>query len=698
MCEKQQTSADVQETALAELDKNILLILLKDHSTGKNILWATDDYKDLGIGFAADDEITLPAITGANGNLIKPRALKSKEEQGARTRNMAEVFTPLWICNKQNNLADNAWFGRENVFNTENGTDWQATDGKIAFPGEDGTDGWRAYIGSKRLEITCGEAPYLASRYDTMTGEIVPLAKRIGLLDRKLRVINERTRNFKDRERAKKRWLELATLAVRSIYGFEWAGDNILLARENLLFTVADYYAAKFGDALDMEMLEHFAEIISWNIWQMDGLKAVVPNSCHDYKKERQAVSPNLFLAKDFSARTLKRSVSPCDVDEDERQKCQGCLKDNIELHNGVYCRIKNWSTGKVLVFKDMLDGEGSEGVMSKDFKFDVVIGNPPYQVSDGGSKASAKPVYHLFVESVKKINPSYMSIITPTRWFAGGKGLDEFRNDMLNDKHIRELHDWLTPEYLFPNTNIRGGVCYFLWDREYDNQTNLTTVITHDGNNHICNCKRELKVEGIDIFIRYAQALTILKKVKKYNEETMDKWLSPRKPFGIESSFSKSSDFTTNKDAQHDVLCFAKGMKKGYIKRELVLAHKEWIDSWKVYAPRANNIGTELNDDNLNAFVGEQGSVCTEAYLAIGINKLDSINSAYNLAKYLKTKFARFMHCLAKASQDATSKTYCFIPVQDFSNSWTDEMLYKKYNLTDDEIAFIDSMIKPME
>lgn len=400
MCEEKQASADVQETALAELDKNILLILLKDRSTGKNILWATDDYKDLGIGFAADDEITLPAITGAHGNLIKPRALKSKEEQGARTRNMAEVFTPLWICNKQNNLADNAWFGRENVFNAENGTDWQATEGKIAFPSEDGADGWRAYIGSKRLEITCGEAPYLASRYDTMTGEIVPLAKRIGLLDRKLRVINERTRNFKDRERAKKRWLELATLAVRSIYGFEWAGDNILLARENLLFTVADYYAAKFGDALDMEMLEHFAEIISWNIWQMDGLKAVVPNSCHDYKKERQAVSPNLFLAKDFSARTLKRSVSPCDVDEDERQKCQGCLKDNIDLHNGIYCRIKNWSTGKVLLFKDMLDGEGSEGVMSKDFKFDVVIGNPPYQQNSKGDNESDTPLYHYFYKA----------------------------------------------------------------------------------------------------------------------------------------------------------------------------------------------------------------------------------------------------------------------------------------------------------
>jgi len=459
MCEEKQASADVQETALAELDKNILLILLKDRSTGKNILWATDDYKDLGIGFAADDEITLPAITGAHGNLIKPRALKSKEEQGARTRNMAEVFTPLWICNKQNNLADNAWFGRENVFNTENGTDWQATEGKIAFPGEDGADGWRAYIASKRMEITCGEAPYLASRYDTMTGEIVPLEKRIGLLDRKLRVINERTRNLKDRERGKKRWLELATLAVRSIYGFEWAGDNILLARENLLFTVADYYAAKFGDALDMEMLEHFAEIISWNIWQMDGLKAVVPNSCHDYKKERQAVTPNLFAAKDFSARTLKRSVSPCDVDEDERQKCQGCLKDNIDLHNGVYCKLKNWSTGKVLLFKDMLDGEGSEGVMSKDFKFDVVIGNPPYQETRKGDSNTATPVYHLFMNEAYKVGNMSM-LITPARFlFNTGYTPKTWNQERLDDPHFKIMKYYPDSSEVFQNVDIKGGV-----------------------------------------------------------------------------------------------------------------------------------------------------------------------------------------------------------------------------------------------
>lgn len=698
MCEESNITADIQENEIALLEPAILEVLLFDHSSGRNIIWATDDYTYFGAGYAAADCITLDGVTGANGSLIRPRALKSKDLQGARTRNMAEVFTPLWICNKMNNLADADWFGTDTVFNSETGTEWQANTAKVPFNDEKGPKGWLHYLGSKRLEITCGEAPYLASRYDTLTGDIVPLAQRIGLLDRKLRIINERIRNFVDRERTQKRWLQLARLALQGTYGFEWAGDNVLLARGNLLFTVNDYYKAKFACDLPAEEMLQLAQIIAWNIWQMDGLKCVVPLSCHDYKKERRAAQPNLFLAKDFSQRTLKRSVGFCDVDEQELAKCQGCLKDNVDLHNGVYCRVKNWSTGKVWLFKDLLQAEGSGEIMAKDFKFDVVIGNPPYQVSDGGSKASAKPVYHYFVNSIRNLSPQYMSIITPTRWFAGGKGLDEFRDSMLKDIHIRELHDWLSPEYLFPNTNIRGGVCFFLWDKKYNNNNDLVKVITHTKQNNVRNVKRNLKMPGVDILVRYDQAISIIKKVQLFKEESMDKWLSPRKPFGIESSFSKSDDFRNLKDSNHNVLCIAKGMKKGYILQENVTMHKEWISSWKIYVPRANNIGTELSDDNLNAFIGEPGSVCTEAYLAVGINKIKNIIEANNLKKYLRTKFARFMHSLAKASQDATSKTYSFVPIQDFSHPWTDEMLYQKYNLTDEEIAFIESMIKPMD
>lgn len=687
MCEEKQASADVQETALAELDKNILLILLKDRSTGKNILWATDDYNDLGIGFAADDEITLPAITGAHGNLIKPRALKSKEEQGARTRNMAEVFTPLWICNKQNNLADNAWFGRENVFNTENGTDWQATEGKIAFPSEKGADGWIAYIASKRLEITCGEAPYLASRYDTMTGEIVPLEKRIGLLDRKLRVINERTRNLKDRERAKKRWLELATLAVRSTYGFEWAGDNILLARENLLFTVADYYAAKFGDALDMEMLEHFAEIISWNIWQMDGLKAVVPNSCHDYKKERQAVSPNLFLAKDFSARTLKRSVSPCDVDEDERQKCQGCLKDNIELHNGVYCRIKNWSTGKVLQFKDMLDGEGSEGVMSKDFKFDVVIGNPPYQVSDGGNGKSAKPVYHFFVNEIRELSPDLISMIIPSRWFAGGKGLDDFRSSMLKDKRIETLVDYENFKDVFPGVDLAGGACFFLWKKKFNGECTVVNAT------QTTNVKMQRYLDEFDILVRSNKSLEILRKVMEWNKsgKNLSSVVSSRKPFGLPTNYSPLNS---------GVPCwFIQRIGRKFADCNDVDDSMGYLDKWKLLAPKAPIAGqTDFTKPvgfyyEGNTKIAKPGECCTESFIILGAFNTEKEVLSYR--SYIFTKLVRFLLLQTVVSQDVTKKNFVFVPdLGEYNKYYTDDLLRRLWGITDNQWEYVDSKI----
>ncbi len=705
MCEEKQASADVQETALAELDKNILLILLKDRSTGKNILWATDDYKDLGIGFAADDEITLPAITGAHGNLIKPRALKSKEEQGARTRNMAEVFTPLWICNKQNNLADNAWFGRENVFNTENGTDWQATEGKIAFPSEKGADGWIAYIASKRLEITCGEAPYLASRYDTMTGEIVPLEKRIGLLDRKLRVINERTRNFKDRERAKKRWLELATLAVRSTYGFEWAGDNILLARENLLFTVADYYAAKFGDALDMEMLEHFAEIISWNIWQMDGLKAVVPNSCHDYKKERQAVTPNLFAAKDFSARTLKRSVSPCDVDEDERQKCQGCLKDNIELHNGVYCRIKNWSTGKVLLFKDMLDGEGSEDVMSKDFKFDVVIGNPPYQQNSKGDNESDTPLYHYFYKAAFAIADK-VELITPARFlFNAGYTPKNWNEEMLNDPHLKVMFYEPKSNLIFPSTDIKGGVVITYRDRNKDFGAIKTFTVYPELNSIRVKVEGKKEASLTEIITNrglYRYSDLAYEECPDSMKKTADARIAP-------SAFERMPELFLDvrpEDGYDYIQIYGNIKSRRFCKwiRSCYVKDNDNLDKYKVVVPKANGSGT-FGETLSNPAVCDAMVGFTETYIGIGATY--NIREADAILKYIKSKFTRTMLGILKVTQNNAKPAWAYVPLQDFTPAsdidWSksiheiDLQLYKKYGLSDEEINFIETHVKEM-
>ena len=316
---------DIQENDILELSPELLNTLLKDHTLSTedkqvNIFWATDDYADRGEGFQYNDQITIEAITGENGNVIVPRALKSRKTQQQRSREKAEVFTPSWICNKQNNLVDNAWFGRENVFNTEvdnpdGSHTWVVNEEPITFP-EGKT--WRDYVNENRMEITCGESPYLVSRYDTVTGEPISIENRIGLLDRKLRVVSENTTTSAD-------WLKAAQTAFQSIYGFEWQGDNLVLAREALLYTFIDYYHAKFGKEPLLKSLLYIAYIISWNIWQMDGLKGVRPDTCG----ERKEIIADLF------GETEKIS------------HCEGCKTGDIRRHNGTYALIKNWKAPK---------------------------------------------------------------------------------------------------------------------------------------------------------------------------------------------------------------------------------------------------------------------------------------------------------------------------------------------------------------
>ena len=316
---------DIKENRILALDSTLLNILLKDNSSGKNIIWATDDYTQYDEMYTKDRQITVFSVTGKNGAIIKPRVEKTKQEQLTRVRDKAEVFTPSWICNKQNNLVDNAWFGRENVFNVEQEKTWTATQEKITFPTKDGKT-WQDYVKANRLEISCGEAPYLASRYDTVSGNTIPVKERIGLLDRKLRVVSE---NVDDEQE----WYEWAKQAVKSVYGYEWQGDNILLARENLLFTFSDYYENKFNKKPSKDWLREIAEILSWNIWQMDGLKFVIPNSCHN----STVVNYTLF------------------GEETHEEVCEGCKKNNPKKHNGIYCYIMDWETNKKVKFVNLI-------------------------------------------------------------------------------------------------------------------------------------------------------------------------------------------------------------------------------------------------------------------------------------------------------------------------------------------------------
>ena len=307
---------DINETDILINNPEVLAKLLQDHNTGNNIFWATESYSSLGEGYQFDDEITIEHITGDNGRIIQPRVVKEAAIQSQRSKDMAEVFTPSWICNTQNNLIDEAWFGRKSVFNIENHelSTWMPTEGNIIFPEN---KSWQEYVRDLRLEMTCGEGPYMASRYDAVSGEpITDLYRRIGILDRKLRIVSENTVSSGE-------WIEWAKEALKSTYGFEWQGDNLLLARETLFYTVCDFYEYKFKRPMPRVSLASIAEIISWNIWQMDGLKFVVPTSCE------------------------KTSYSGLFGDL-EKEECPGCKTGDPYSHIGIKCRIKDWRyTGK---------------------------------------------------------------------------------------------------------------------------------------------------------------------------------------------------------------------------------------------------------------------------------------------------------------------------------------------------------------
>ena len=296
---------DIREDYLSKKDK-LLETLLQDKTTGANILWATDSYESRGEMFAPKEQIKIELVTGIHGSLIQPRAVKSKEEQLLRTRDKAEVFTPLAIVKLMNEACDKIRVTKNN---------------------------WQEYVALLKLEITCGEAPYIVSRYDPVSDskELVPIANRVGFLDYKLKVISK----YCD---AKKDWTKWAKIAFQSSYGYEWQGDSLLIARENLLYTFIDYYQAQFATAPSLELQKEVAEIIVWNIFQMDGLKYVIPMSCQS-EKVIIKVEDTLFEKKD---------------DYILEKRCSGCEKKTDKNHNGIYVKTMDWIKGEPITFVEI--------------------------------------------------------------------------------------------------------------------------------------------------------------------------------------------------------------------------------------------------------------------------------------------------------------------------------------------------------
>ncbi len=328
--------------------------------------------------------------------------------------------------------------------------------------------------------------------------------------------------------------------------------------------------------------------------------------------------------------------------------------------------------------------------------KFDVIIGNPPYQLSAGGGDgSSAQPIYHRFVEQAKKMNPRYISMIIPARWYSGGKGLDDFRTEMLHDDRIATIHDFPETSDCFPGINIRGGVCYFLWDKMHKGDCK---VVNHkqDVSNVLI---RPLLEEGAETFIRYNKAVSILTKVASKHEETMDNRVSSRLPFGIPSNFD---DYVLNADEEHFITLYRSernknAEKKVYVSPVHITKNIEMKDRMKVLVSKASPGGDEYPHAIISApILADKNSVCTETYLIVDF--VNNIEEGNNLISYMNTRFFRFMVSLIKNTQNISKGVFAFVPVQAWSKPWTDEELYAKYGLTDEEIAFIESMIKPMD
>ena len=320
--------------------------------------------------------------------------------------------------------------------------------------------------------------------------------------------------------------------------------------------------------------------------------------------------------------------------------------------------------------------------------KFDVIIGNPPYQLSTGGAQAQAIPLYNKFVEQAKKLKPRYLSMIIPSRWFTGGFGLDSFRKEMLNDKRFRELHDFLNASDCFPGVEIKGGVCYFLWERDYNGSCK---IITHDKNKIVSSMKRDLLENNLDIFIRYNEAIPIYHKVNCKNEKSISDIISSQRPFGLPTNFK---DFENVKRNSDDIKVYA-NKKIGYISHNYnINKNKELISKWKVLTPKAIGSG-DSKTDWVKPILAEPNSVCTETYIVLG--NFDTKEEAENLISYTQTQFFHFLLTLRKNTQDALSKAYSLIPIQDFKENWSDEKLYNKYNFSNSDIKFISSMVRPL-
>ncbi len=621
--------APIREDNLSDLSAQVVKTLLCDHTTGKNIYWATHDYEALGPAYDYRSEILPQLITGEHGTVVRPRVLKSKGEQTDRVKDMAEVFTPSWVVKMMVDYVD-------------------------------------IDIHTRCLELTCGEAPFLVSRYDATTGNPIAISERVGVLDRKLHLIN-------GQQPTDENWLDLVRQAFQSTYGYEWQGDSLLLARENLLRTFVDHYVERFACMPDTSLLLEFAEIISWNLWQMDGLTYRTPREKTDQQPQAQL---------SFFDEAPVEASAPL-------------------------CVIKVWEKGEVIKVNEI---QIRQIKVQNIMKFDVIIGNPPYNQEAQQTSTSDDPVYNYFMDETYKLGDKVL-LITPARFLMNaGKTPSHWNKKMLNDQHLKVMYYEGESGRIFPNISIPGGLA----------------VTYHDITE---------KVGPIGEFLAFSELSTISSKVSLLMESSIKEIIYSQNKFNLKVLYKDYPELkcligSNGKDKRFRQIVLERFPQLffedshgdsirilGLVKRERsyryikwkYVEEEPWIDKYKVFVPFSNGASGTLGEKAARLIskpvIGMPKEGITQTF--IGFGSFDNELEAQNLYKYITSKFARVLLGIKKVTQGNKAETWEHVPLQDFTPSsdidWSksiaeiDEQLFDKYGLDEQERNFIRTKVKEM-
>ena len=636
---------------MIELQKQGLLDkLLVDKTTKGHILWGTDAYSERGEGYAKGREIFVSLVLYHNLGVIKTRARKAFEQQLDRTKLHGEVFTPRWVCNMMIDAIDCDWFGIDKLPVDA----WQHVEELF----QQTKKSWKKYVDNKRLEITCGEAPYLVQRYDVANGEMMPVEERTGILDRKLHVVSTYATTVDE-------WIHWAIRAFEATFGYEYQGDNLLIARVNFMKTFIEFFQSKWNEYPDSKVLERLIHKITWNVWQMDGLTDTIPCS-YDFAEEQ-----SLF-----------------DIPQDK-------------FENQPACKIRSWRNHKLssFSFKEM---KGRQPIM----KFDYIVGNPPYQ-RESTLNGRQPPIYHLFMDEAYKIG-DVVELITPARFlFDAGQTPKAWNKKMLNDKHFKVLYYEPLGKNVFPNTDIKGGIAITIHDniKKYDA---IKIFTKHSELNAIVQKVSKKENIFLDSIISSTGMYRFKNEFLCKNPDILAAVGSGTKSKILSKELDLLPDVFLN-DSNHDDCYAIIGNLNGkrilrYVKKENV-EETPFTNKYNILMAKAIGVG-RFGEVLSDPIIAEPNTITTDTFISIG--KFESKEEAENLRKYIKTKFLRALLGVKKVTQDNPKSTWVYIPLQDFTyNSdmdWSksiadiDKQLYKKYGLSQEEIDFIEKNVKEMK